>query len=73
MLHLCNLHTLIKYNDYDEDQLKDILKRMQLYKFSRRMIKILEEFTQLEEGFMPLIPLDDKHTKQIRNIFNKRK
>ena len=46
---------------------------MQLYKFSRRMIKILEEFTQLEEGFMPLIPLNDKHTKQIRNIFNKRK
>lgn len=73
LLHLCNLHTLIKYNDYDEDQLKDILKRMQLYKFSRRMIKILEEFTQLEEGFMPLIPLNDKHTKQIRNIFNKRK
>ncbi len=71
--HLCDLHILLKYHDYDEDKLKTLLKEIHLYKFGRRIIQILQEFTQLDEGFMPLFPLNDRLTKQIRIIFDKRK
>lgn len=71
--HLCDLHILLKYNDYDEDRLKELLKKAHLYKFTCCMIKVLQQFTQLEEGFMPLPTLDNRTTRQIDKIFNKRK
>ena len=63
---LADLYTAIKYNDYDEDRLADVLRHLRLYRYSRRMIQLLAEKVQLKEGFMPFPPRDDKKTKGIR-------
>ena len=71
---LADLYTVIKYNDYDEDRLADVLRHLRLYRYSRRMIQLLAEKILLKEGFMPIPPLDDRNTKSIkRNNFAQRK
>lgn len=73
MHHIGELYQIIKYNDYDEEKLKQILKHLKLHRFARRLIQILKEYVQLEEGFIPILPLDDKGTQRIRKMFDKRK
>ncbi len=65
MRHLCELYIAIKYQEYDEDQLKCILKELHLYRFSRRIIQIMAKWLHLEEGFIPLSPLDDIGTVKL--------
>lgn len=70
---LADLYTVIKYNDYDEDRLADVLRHLRLYRYSRRMIQLLAEKVLLKEGFMPVPPCDDRKTKGIkRNNFVQR-
>ena len=70
---LADLYTVIKYNDYDEDRLADVLRHLRLYRYSRRMIQLLAEKVLLKEGFMPVPPRDDRKTKGIkRNNFVQR-
>ena len=70
---LADLYTVIKYNDYDEDRLADVLRHLRLYRFSRRIIQLLAEKVLLKEGFMPIPPRDDRKTKGIkRNNFVQR-
>ena len=70
---LADLYTVIKYNDYDEDRLADVLRHLRLYRYSRRMIQLLAEKVLLKEGFMPIPPRDDRKTKGIkRNNFVQR-
>ena len=33
MRHLADLYTMIKYNDYDEDRLAEVLRHMRIYRF----------------------------------------
>lgn len=63
--HLTDLYTLIKYSNYDEDKLAEVLKSMKIYRFSRRIIQLLVERLYLEEGFRPIPPLDDRGTRKI--------
>ena len=65
MRHLADLYTMIKYNDYDEDRLAEVLRHMRLYRFSRRIIQLLIDYLHLEEGFTPFPPLADNGTKAI--------
>ena len=70
---LADLYTVIKYNDYDEDRLADVLRHLRLYRYSRRIIQLLAEKVLLKEGFMPIPPRDDRKTKGIkRNNFIQR-
>ena len=70
---LADLYKAIKYNDYDEDRLADVLRHLRLYRYSRRMIQLLTEKVLLKEGFMPIPPRDDRKTKDIkRNNFVQR-
>lgn len=62
---LADLYTAIKYNDYDEDRLAELLRRMRIYRYSRRIIQLLADKVQLKEGFMPFAPLNDRLTKGI--------
>ena len=63
---LTDLYTVIKYNDYDEDRLADVLRHLRLYRYSRRMIQLLAEKVLLKEGFMPFPPRNDRKTKGIK-------
>lgn len=66
MRHLAELYEMIKYEDYDEDRLKEILIRMKIKRFAERMTQIMSDELYLEEGFQPVIPRQDKKTKVIR-------
>lgn len=71
--HLADLYTIIKYNDYDEDRLADVLRHMRLYSFARRIIQLLADKLRLEEGYMPIKPLNDRTTRGIiRQNFTQR-
>ena len=71
--HLADLYTIIKYNDYDEDRLADVLRHMRLYSFARRIIQLLADKLRLEEGYMPIKPLNDRTTRSIiRQNFTQR-
>ncbi|MCR5077017.1 MAG: glycosyltransferase [Prevotella sp.] len=63
--HLADLYTVIRYNDYDEDRLQEVLHHMRISHFSRRIIQLLADKMHLEEGFMPISPLNDRGTRSI--------
>lgn len=73
MLHLSELYEIIKFNNYDEDRLADMLKRVGIYKFASRLIFILQDVIGLTEGFMPIEGKDDKSTDELRRIITKLK
>lgn len=56
--------------EYDEDLLNDMLEQLNEAQFAARIMQVLSEDYQLTEGFMPLNPLDDKHTKRLREAVN---
>lgn len=70
---LADLYTAIKYNDYDEDRLGEVLRHMRIYRYARRIIQVLSEKIQLKEGFMPFAPLNDRQTRKIiKRNYNQR-
>ena len=67
---LAQLATSLMTVDYDEDALVQMLITLHEEKFTARILQLLEEDKQITEGFMPLNPLDDKHTKSLREAVN---
>jgi len=66
LLHLVELHRELMRDTVSDDRLGEALEEKRLTAFARRIIQILSEQTLLDEGFMPLEPLDDRGTQQIR-------
>lgn len=64
--HLADLYLYIKSNDYDEVKLQGILRKMNIYRFARRLLQILSDVLFLEEGFLPFQPLDDMQTQKLK-------
>lgn len=56
----------LRLEEYDEDVLQKMLRRLHITSFTRRMMQILSESHLLTEGFMPVTPLDDYHTEKLR-------
>ena len=69
--HLAELYAKIRFNDYNEHILVEMLKRMNIKKSAARLMQIMNETMGLEMGFMPMEPLDDKKTNIIRNTLFK--
>ncbi|WP_028896099.1 glycosyltransferase [Prevotella sp. HUN102] len=70
--HLAEIYQTVRFEEYDEDKLAVVLKQQRIFKFSRRIIQVLQDYLYLEEGFMPFEPLDDDKTKTIEEkIINK--
>ena len=68
MRHLTDLYEILRYKDYDEDKLQEVLKYLKEKELMSRIIQILSETILLEEGFMPIAPLNDKKTRRIRQL-----
>jgi hypothetical protein len=68
LLHLIELHRELRRDSVDDDKLKETLEEKHLTADAARLMQILAEQTQLDEGYMPLDPVDDRKTQQIRNI-----
>lgn len=67
---LQELNDTLNSLEYDEDVLNDMLEQLNEEQFAARIMQVLSEDYQLTEGFMPLNPLDDKHTKRLREAVN---
>ena len=67
LLHLIELHRELRRDSVDDDKLMEALEEKHLTADAARIIQILAEQTKLDEGFMPLDPIDDRKTRQIRN------
>jgi len=65
--HLIELYKALKTIDYDEDTLNHILIRLGSHQDTARMMQLLKDYYSLEEGYMPMEPLDDKITKKIKD------
>ncbi|MCD8289928.1 MAG: glycosyltransferase family 4 protein [Prevotella sp.] len=73
-IHRSNFTTVynaLRFEDYDEDILRQIASRMGIKKNTARLFKLLEERYGLEEGFMFLEPLDDNKTDKFRKMLFK--
>ena len=64
--HLCDLYEVFRFEDFDEDLLKELLENIGLLPFARRICQVLSETIYLEQGFMPVTELDDGGTSEIR-------
>ena len=65
--HLCDLYEVYRFENVDEDFLKNLLEELGLLTFARRINQVLSETIYLEHGFMPVPALDDRGTSIIRN------
>lgn len=65
---LYNIANNLRNNDYDESRLKKMIIKMHTYRFSKRLMQILHELTNLEEGFMPVPAINDFYTEKIRQL-----
>lgn len=65
--HLIELYKALKTIDYDEDTLNALLIRLGTFQDTARMMQLLKDYYNLEEGFMPMEPIDDKITKKIKD------
>jgi len=56
----------LRRKEYDEALLMEQLEERHLSTFFARLLQLLEEWTDLEEGFMPTSPINDKRTEHLR-------
>lgn len=69
--HLCEVDKELREHDVEEDHLCETLKEAKLYKTACRTMQLLADFTDFDEGFMPMPPLNDRTTRQIHlQIYN---
>lgn len=68
---LRNLRNIMTSNNYNEDDMETLLKRLKLHDFIASLEKVIEEETSLTEGFEPVPALDNRLTKKIRKVIIK--
>ena len=68
LLHLTELTRELYRDSVNDNQLQESLEEKGLLKYASRLMQILHEQTLLEEGYMPLLPTDDRGTRQIRKL-----
>ena len=59
------MFAMLRYEDYDEDRFDYIARTMSSYKQAGRVLQVLATYFNLEEGFMPIMPCNDKATQRI--------
>jgi hypothetical protein len=67
-LHIVELARALRSPYTNDDNICDALDDLNLTRYSQRLLQILKEQFFLEEGFMPLPPLDDTQTQKLRNL-----
>lgn len=63
---LCELYARIKYDDYDEDRLSEILKTLHLRTFAASLLGIMVSWLHLEEGFLPFEPRAGRQAQRMK-------
>ena len=72
MAHLMELAKEIRGHDIDEELLQETLEEEHLLTFASRLMGVLADFGQMEEGIMPVPPINDKQTEKLGNQITNR-
>lgn len=64
--HLIELDRELRFHDCDEEALAESLEERSLDQFAARLMQLMSELTGFTEGYMPLKPLNDRTTRQMR-------
>ena len=68
--HLVELNSELRMHHCDESRLNEELKNHHLYQFAARIMQLMSDLTGLDEGFMPMLPVNDRLTRQMRKQIN---
>ena len=66
MFHLVALAKALRRPDADDEHIAETLAGKRITHFFQRLLQILQEQMLQEEGFLPLPPIDDRKTQQLR-------
>ncbi len=66
IMHLIELDKELRLHECEEDKLYEKLNEHHLLNFAGRLMQVMQDYTGITEGFMPVPPLDDRITKRIR-------
>jgi len=68
LLHILELTRELMRDNVNDDQLSEALGEKRLLNYTRSLMQVLSEQTQIDEGYMPVAPLDNRQTQQIRKL-----
>lgn len=68
LLHLIELTRELYRDNVNDEKLCEMLEEKSLSGFAARLMQVLSEQVLLDEGFMPLDPIDDKQTEHLRKL-----
>ena len=71
LLHLIEFTRELYRDTVNEDLLVEAIEQKGLTKFAGRLMQVLHEQTLLDEGYMPIDPIDDRGTQKIRESITK--
>lgn len=66
LLHLVELTRELYRDNVNDDLLTEKLEEKKLQTYTARLMQVLSEQALLDEGYMPVNPIDDKQTEHIR-------
>lgn len=70
LAHLVELNRELRMHHCDESRLNEELKNHHLYQFAARIMQLMSDLTGLDEGFMPMLPVNDRLTRQMKKQIN---
>ncbi len=68
LLHLIEFTRELYRDTVNDDLLASALEEKNLTKFAESLMQVLSEQTELDEGYMPISPSDNRLTKHIRKL-----
>ena len=68
LLHLIELTRELMRDTVNDDQLNEALEEKKLKGYAASLMQVLSEETELDEGFMPLQPVENRQTNKIRKL-----
>ena len=69
--HIADLYSTLRFTDYNEKKVTDVLQLLKERKLAARILQILHESLGLEEGFMPMDAKNDRGTRKIKRLLYK--
>ena len=66
VMHLIELDKELRQHDCDEEALCEELSSRGLYQTAARTMQLMAEMSGLDEGFMPMRPINDRITRKIK-------
>jgi hypothetical protein len=68
LLHMIELTRELMRDTVNDDQLNEALEEKKLKGFAASLMQVLSEEAELDEGFMPLLPVENRQTNKIRKL-----